>query len=223
MPKIAEVRALSLNYSPIITRLSPGSRVLILAAYDYLASMWSWEGTDAIEPGKPTKAEWDEIEALVAALTWEVSTSVLTGTIFPYVTAYPPNGALVCDGASYNKVDYPELYAVLDSLYILDVDTFKVPDLRGRTVIGVGNGAGLTVRALDDKGGEEVHTLTEGEMPSHNHSYTRTEIPTLVVVPGEGTVPAIDLFPDTTGNTGGGGAHENMPPYIALNYGIWAI
>jgi len=66
----------------------------------------------------------------------------LLGSIIPYATAIVPYGTLACDGSTYNRVDYPKLYAVLDSAFIIDADTFNVPDLRGRAIIGNGKERG---------------------------------------------------------------------------------
>jgi hypothetical protein len=52
----------------------------------------------------------------------------LIGSLQLYATAIAPSGTLPCDGTTYNRVDYPRLYAVLDPRYIVDVDTFITPN-----------------------------------------------------------------------------------------------
>ena len=52
-----------------------------------------------------------------------------------------------------------------------DDEHFNLPDMRGRVALGYGSGIGLTVRNMGDDGGEETHTLTTAEMPTHNHGY----------------------------------------------------
>ncbi|MBN1661183.1 MAG: tail fiber protein [Anaerolineae bacterium] len=133
------------------------------------------------------------------------------GTIVAYAGATAPAGWLLCDGAQYSVDDYPALYAAIGS-WGGDPGSFKVPDLRGRTVIGTGQGSGLTNRPLGEGGGEERHTLTIAEMPSHSHS-------TLVAL-GSGIAPIAGANWGTgqTGSTGGDGPHNNMQPYLVLNY-----
>ncbi len=76
-----------------------------------------------------------------------------------------PKGWAYCDGKKYK----------LDSNYIAqevsltDMDGTLTPDLRGRTIIGAGNGPGLTPRENNISGGDENHTLDITEMPSHKH------------------------------------------------------
>lgn len=71
-------------------------------------------------------------------------------------------------------------------------------------------------------GGEATHTLTVNELPSHNHSLN---IPTAVAGSSaniaSGSVYSIQeaTYTNPTGNTGGGAAHNNMPPYLAVN--VW--
>lgn len=91
----------------------------------------------------------------------------MIGTVVPTVIAAAnlPAYLLFCDGSTYNRVDYPDLYALLDSAFITDADHFTTPDLRGRTVIGA-NGT----YAVGSSGGESTHTLTSTEMPSHTHT-----------------------------------------------------
>lgn len=92
--------------------------------------------------------------------------------------------------------------------------TFTLPDLRGRAAIGAGTGVGLSARVPGARIGAETHTLSVSEMPSHTHSggsggstmATSSEYNFGVATPG------------STGSQGGGGAHNNMPPSIALNF-----
>ena len=100
--------------------------------------------------------------------------------------------------------------------------TFNLPDLRGRTSIGKGTGSGLSARTIGATGGEETHTLTTAEIPSHTHS-----IPSRDATAGGAhadTVPSVTSTGlDTTTYTnaaGSGGAHNNMQPFLVT---AWII
>jgi microcystin-dependent protein len=208
--------ALSADFDPMTASLSPDTLAVLFFTGTYLQEKRNW-----YNPENPldviTDEEWDTIEAMVANALKEIMTNMI-GQIIDVVTAvYPPN-VLPCDGATYNRVDYPLLYASLDAVFIVDSDTFVVPDLRDKVTIGESS-----TRATGDTGGEETHTLTVPEMPSHSQSYSVPDIPTLVFEPGEVPVPTADLFPSSTGSTGGDEAHNNMQPYLVCKKGIIAF
>jgi microcystin-dependent protein len=97
----------------------------------------------------------------------------LPGFVQDYAGASAPSGWLLCDGASYNRADYPDLFSVItDNFGAVDGSSFNVPDLRGRVSVGAGQGTGLTNRVLSDQGGEESHVLSTAELPSHSHGIT---------------------------------------------------
>lgn len=174
-------------------------------------------------------------DAIQAAESMYWSLTPMVGTIIAYATTDAPSNALPCDGAQYLRVDYPALYAAIASQFIVDADNFVVPDLRGRTPIGTGTGTGLTPRTIGDNSGEEAHSLSAAEGPVHSHSDTghihsiHSHIDLLAVAPGELPVSCPNPLPESTsggnaaiGNAGSGTAHNNMQPFLALNYGIIA-
>jgi len=214
--------------------LSSVSQAVLFYATNYLKRRENW-----IDQNTPldsiSDSEWDTLEAYVDNLLYEAKNPMI-GMIIPFVTQDPLPNVLPCDGSTYLRVDYPNLYDVLDPFFIVDSDHFNVPDLRGKTVIGVGAGSGLSNRNVGDSGGEEQHTLSTGEIPSHSHSdlgHTHS-IPLVVGLPAQAGVgfsanQTVPIITDSTGfgfaniqNTGGGGSHENMQQFYALNYGIVA-
>lgn len=148
----------------------------------------------------------------------------MVGEIIPYAGSTSPLLAwLVCDGSSLLRTDYPDLFAVIGTVYgSADASHFNLPDLRGRAALGVGTGSGLTPRALGDQIGEETHQLSAAELASHTHTEITaspavgaaiTGVPVPSAVPGVGS----------TGSAGSDQAHNNMQPSLAINYLIVAL
>ena len=80
------------------------------------------------------------------------------------------NGWLICDGRSLAIADYTLLFAEIGGTFgQVDQASFSLPDSRGRVLGGIGQGNGLTNRPIGESIGEETHTLTIPEIPSHNH------------------------------------------------------
>lgn len=102
------------------------------------------------------------------------ATSIFSiGDIKESARVTPEAGWLLCDGSNYAIATYPLLYDAIGTTYNQQGDplgTFRVPDCRGRTSIGAGQGVGLSNRALGGVLGAERHRLSVSEMPSHNHS-----------------------------------------------------
>jgi microcystin-dependent protein len=84
-------------------------------------------------------------------------------------------GFLPCEGQLVDKKIYAALDKIVQDKFKLKDENapgkFRLPDLLGRVPIGAGKGENLTNRALGEKIGEEVHTLTLEEMPSHSHGF----------------------------------------------------
>lgn len=211
-----KITALAVDTLPAITALSPESVCVLLFAQQLLSNPRNWLDTAEDPADRITPADWVQIQQITSEVYYQIMRPLL-GIPFPYITADPPPGTLPCDGSSHLRVDYPQLYELLDSAFIVDADTFITPDLRGRTLIG-----SSATYPVGSTGGSSTHTLTVPEMPSHTHSYAHPDIPTLVFEPGEVPVATIDLIPDVTGSTGGDQPHNNMQPYLALKYCIHA-
>lgn len=177
-------------------------------------------GLDAALAGKAPTAHTHvqgDVTGLAAFL-------VPTGCVMPFAGAAAPSGWLACDGSAISRATYAALFAAIGTTWGAGdgTTTFNLPDLRGRSAIGSGQGPTLTDRPLGQKGGQETHVLAETEMPSHTHSYLSGGAVVSSPV-GGGSWTGINLPADNpriTGATGGGSAHNNMPPWAALFYVI---
>lgn len=142
------------------------------------------------------------------------------GLILPYAGSAIPSGWLECTGQAVSRTTYAALFAVTGTTFGTGdgSTTFNVPDLRGRTPIGVGTGSGLTARSLGSSGGAETHALAIGEMPSHSHSYALTDNSgsgsDTNPAKGNGNNPVVV----GVSSTGSGTAHNNMQPWVALTF-----
>jgi len=217
--ELTSLESLATDNRSLLVRLSPISQAVLFYAMGFWANKNNWYSSNPMD--EITDVQWDTIQSYVDGLLYEVKKPMI-GMIFPFVTESPPPNVLTCDGGEYLREEYPELYSILDSAFIVDADHFRVPDLRGRTVIGAGSGSGLSSRSVAAIGGEENHQLTEGELASHTHTMELTT-GILVVAPGEVAADVtVPLISDYTGSTGGNEEHNNMQPFFALNYGILA-
>lgn len=95
------------------------------------------------------------------------------GTIMPIGFNFAPRGWALCDGQILPINQYQSLYSLLGTTYGGDGRTsFALPDLRGRSIIGFGQSAGLSNISLGEKGGDETRVLTSNNLPPHTHTAT---------------------------------------------------
>jgi microcystin-dependent protein len=165
----------------------------------------------------------------------------MIGTIIPYAGATAPNGWLICDG-NIAAMEYTELRSLLGSTFGAPG---KLPNLTKRVIIGVGQGEGLTNRMPGNTGGAETVALSVKEMPSHKHSIDSKEHSHTYEIPsrngnhecscgrtggckdvpnldGNGRSPPAGKHSHTMINAGSGTVHDNMMPYVTINYIIRA-
>jgi len=143
---------------------------------------------------------------------------------------FAPRSWAQCDGQILPINQNQSLYSLLGTIYGGDGRTsFALPDLRGRTPIHVGNG-----HAIGQKSGEEDHYLLVNEMPSHKHTFhaqsgnADNQDPEGRLYANSAGVDShfhaassnVVLGANMIANTGGGQGHNNMQPYLALNFVI---
>ncbi len=156
---------------------------------------------------------------------------------------FAPKGWALCNGQLLPINQNQALFSILGTTYGGDGRVnFALPNFRGRAPIHVGNGF-----TEGQAGGQEAHTITQSEMPAHNHflmastavvtataanttpAATKVLAPAVAAKQGGGT-QNVNIFgngaanttlnPGTMGNTGGSQAHENRQPYLVLNFCI---
>lgn len=162
------------------------------------------------------------------AQTGDGGSTAPVGTVVAYAGATAPAGWLMCDGTSYKKSLYPALAAVLGATG----ESFSVPDLRGRFLMGA---SASHPRA--QTGGEEAHTLTEAEMPAHAHPVIGRGLPgkwengvgifATNLGAGSGWTSVSSYDSKAPGwleakSRGGGKPHNNLPPFYSIGYIIKA-
>jgi len=146
------------------------------------------------------------------------------GTVMHYAGSSTPSGWLNCDGSAVSRSTYADLFSAIGTTWGAGngSTTFNVPDLRGRAIVGVGTGSGLSARNLGSSGGNETHTLATGEIPAHSHGpglgshfLVRNNGASSYAISTAGA--NIDTENCTgTASAGGGGSHNNMQPFANL-------
>ncbi len=152
-----------------------------------------------------------------------------------------PTGWFACDGSLKSIAEYQTLYTLIGTTYGGNgVQTFGVPDLRGRAPLHQGRGPGLTQRVMGEVGGTEQVTLNIQQIPQHNHNLLASNAAATTVTPGPtvalATIASENLYipsvtgltpmalaPQSVGMTGNTLAHDNMMPTLTVSYCIaWA-
>jgi hypothetical protein len=146
---------------------------------------------------------------------------------------FPP-GMIIAwkPGVDVDNTRAPAGWAICDG-------TDNTPDLRGRFILGsnpyYNKNQNFTLRETDEKGGSETHTLTTSEIPAHSHTYSDVYFSEYsghdrrgldILDGGDNKLGSGDSDHDnsfvgknkTTGSSGGGAAHNNMPPFYSVIY-----
>lgn len=161
------------------------------------------------------------------------------GIISPYAGSTPPAGWLLCDGSAVSRDDYAGLFAAIGTTYGAGdgSTTFHVPNLKGRVIVGV-DAADSQFDQVGEAGGAKTHTLSVDEMPSHNHgvndpghNHSLSDIRSSEHCTGSdcnwktksaNNGSSYSTASSATGisiqNRGGGQPHNNLQPYVCVNY-----
>jgi len=166
------------------------------------------------------------------------------GEIRIFAGNYAPQGWHLCDGSLLSINENQALFSLIGQIYGGDgIKTFGLPDLQGRLVVGTDQLHGGIKYGLGQKGGNSEVQLTQSTMPTHNHlliastDQATTGIPTgnmpaasapagngyttvnlYAALPTGTTTPDAPLDPSVLVTEGESQPHENMMPYVTINY-----
>jgi microcystin-dependent protein len=143
---------------------------------------------------------------------------------------FPPKGWALCDGQLLPINQNQALFSLLGTTYGGDGRVnFALPNLQGRTPIHMGSS-----HTLGERGGEQAHTLTINEIPTHTHTVkattatSTTSTPASNVLLGQSTGASLyaaatnlqAMDPGEIANVGGSQVHLNMQPFLTLSFCI---
>lgn len=142
----------------------------------------------------------------------------------------------LCDGSLLAISEYNALFALIGTVYGGDgMNTFGIPDLRGRLPVGQGQGPGLTNRIIGQSFGNESVSLVTNQLPAHNHAFNTTADAATASSPANGVFaaqtdgdkiyvaanganqPAV-LAANSVVQTGGSLPHDNIMPSLGISY-----
>jgi len=154
------------------------------------------------------------------------------GEIKPCGFNFAPLGYAFCDGSLQSIDQNQALYALIGTTFGGDgVQTFGLPDLRGRVPVGQGAGPGLSPLIIGEVYGVESVTLTTQQLPSHTHTVGVSTAAASTVNPSNGypalsarkvygTTSLTAMSANSIPTAGSSFAHENRQPYLVISFCI---
>ena len=156
------------------------------------------------------------------------------GQVMIFAGNFAPEGWALCDGRLMPIDQYTALFSLIGTYYGGDGQTtFALPDLRGRAPMHFGQGPGLSSYTLGENGGVEMVMLLSNQLPRHSHSAmgnsgagSNADPAANVWASGSVSMYAADtaidgvMSPVVISSNGGNQPHDNMPPFLTLNYCI---
>ena len=155
------------------------------------------------------------------------------GEIRMFAGSFAPVGWELCQGQLLPISDYDTLFNLIGNSYGGDgVNNFALPDLRGRIPLHAGSAPGLSPRTLAARGGAENVSLGATQLAAHTHAMTASQNPANADFTARDGVPASiagtnvygpvgtpgAMTANAIGAAGGSQPHDNMAPFLALNF-----
>ncbi|QYG91873.1 phage tail protein [Iamia sp. SCSIO 61187] len=144
---------------------------------------------------------------------------------------FAPRGYALCNGQLLSIAQNSALFALLGTTYGGNGQTtFALPNLQSRVPMHFGQGPGLSSRVMGEQAGTENVTLLSTQMPQHNHLVNASTGDSSSKNPSGGVMggtaspiyatgsPNAQMNPVTIGFAGGNQPHENMPPFLVVNF-----
>jgi microcystin-dependent protein len=166
----------------------------------------------------------------------EINVDPFLGEIRLLGFGWAPNGWALCDGSLLAIAQNTALFSLLGTTYGGNgTTTFALPDLRGRVPVGQGQGPGMSPITMGQVGGEPAHTLLGNEIPPHSHPVNAaqnasTTNPSGAVMANDSRGTLVNIYagqadgtvmnPAMVGPNSGGAPHNNMQPFLGMNYCI---
>ena len=176
---------------------------------------------------------------IALAFAFSVKSQPMIGEIRMFAGNFPPVGWAFCDGSLISISENDVLFTLIGTTYGGDGQTtFALPDFRGRAPISVSSG-----NSMGQMGGTETVTLTVSQIPAHRHPMQVVNVPGTTNVPSPGVMPAkaadiefpggtkqvmtyakdnaggkITVNPQSVSVYGQSYPHNNMKPYVGINY-----
>lgn len=156
--------------------------------------------------------------------------------IFPF--NFAPKGWAFCDGQILPLSQNTALFSLLGTTYGGDgKSNFALPNMQGNAPMHPGQGPGLSLHDLGETGGSDTVSLLESEIPSHSHPLNASPQVALLDAPGpnnslarttpadlywppSGTPAIVQMSDNTIAPAGGDQPHNNLMPYLTLNFCI---
>lgn len=153
------------------------------------------------------------------------------GTIKMYGGKTAPDGYMFANGQAISRTTYSDLFAIYGTTFGAGdgSTTFNLPNLNGRTPVGL-KASDSDFNTIGKTGGEKTHTLTQSELAAHRHGFQGgsalfTQLDQGVKGLGSGNlwIEGVGAIPTTSTDGGANQPHNNMQPYMVLNYIIKVI